>query len=260
MPTTHRYAPGRSSGGRSPRGSPAPQDSQPHGAALLYFQPSGTTTAANGRSSTGRAPVSNTGGWGFDSLRPCESWKVPRAPDPRPGREAGEQRGTGLTVTRPWAASPDPEPSNGEWGPTGQWTASGRRRTHAPVRGRTGAVACRRSDPRRRRRGASAAAHASVGQLVGPPGCRPGPLAGVQVRVLPGVLGHLEGPADGRRRQPFRKRKARTGVRVRSSLPPPGSVGPAGVDARLSSGRSRVQVPYGARMRCAVKAALAPMR
>lgn len=113
----------------------------------------------------------------------------------------------------------------------------------------TGAVACRRSDPRRRRWGANAAAHASVGQLVGPPGCRPGPLAGVQVRVLPGVLVHLEGPADGRRRQPFRKRKALTGMRVRSSLPPRCSVGPAGVDARLSSGRSRVQVPYGARRR-----------
>jgi hypothetical protein len=60
-----------------------------------------TATAASGRSSTGRAPVSKTGGWGFDSLRPCESWKVPRAPDPRPGREASEQRGTGLTVTWP---------------------------------------------------------------------------------------------------------------------------------------------------------------
>ena len=228
MPTTHRYAPGRSSGGRSPRGSPAPQDSQPHGAALLYFQPSGTTTAANGRSSTGRAPVSNTGGWGFDSLRPCESWKVPRAPDPRPGREAGEQRGTGLTVTRPWAASPDPEPSNGEWGRTGQWTASGRRRTVPP--------------------------HAGDGS-----GCLPPQRPTAETSWSP-ALRHEEGPADGRRRQPFRKRKARTGVRVRSSLPPPGSVGPAGVDARLSSGRSRVQVPYGARMRCAVKAALAPMR
>jgi hypothetical protein len=61
-----------------------------------------TTAAACGRSSTGRAPVSKTGGWGFDSLRPCESWKVPRAPDPRPGREASEQCGTGLTVTWPW--------------------------------------------------------------------------------------------------------------------------------------------------------------
>ena len=30
----------------------------------------------------------------------------------------------------------------------------------------------------------------------------------------------MEGPADGRRRQPSRKRKALTGVRVRSSLPP----------------------------------------
>jgi hypothetical protein len=41
----------------------------------------------------------------------------------------------------------------------------------------------------------------------------------------------LEGPADGRRRQPSRKRKAHTGVRVRSSLPPP-SEGDAGVARR----------------------------
>ena len=27
---------------------------------------------AQGRSSIGRAPVSKTGGWGFESLRPCE--------------------------------------------------------------------------------------------------------------------------------------------------------------------------------------------
>ena len=73
-----------------------------------------STTAASGRSSTGRAPVSNTGGWGFESLRPCASWKVPRAPDPRPGREAGEQRGTGLTVTWPWDTFPDSDPSDGE--------------------------------------------------------------------------------------------------------------------------------------------------
>lgn len=39
--------------------------------------------------------------------------------------------------------------------------------------------------------------------------------------------------------------ESRLGVRV--PLPPPSSVGPAGVDARLSSGRSRVRVPYGAR-------------
>ena len=32
---------------------------------------------AKGRSSTGRAPVSKTGGWGFESLRPCR----PRQPD-----------------------------------------------------------------------------------------------------------------------------------------------------------------------------------
>jgi hypothetical protein len=37
------------------------------------------------------------------------------------------------------------------------------------------------------------------------------------------------------------------GHEVRLLHLPPGSVGPAGVDARLSSGRSRVQVPYGAR-------------
>ncbi len=68
---------------------------------------------------------------------------------------------------------------------------------------------------------ASAAAHASVGQLAGPPGCRPGPLAGMQVRVLPGVQ------RGARRDQPMAgdgsrlgKRRAHTGVRVRSSLPP----------------------------------------
>ena len=37
------------------------------------------------------------------------------------------------------------------------------------------------------------------------------------------------------------------GHEVRLLHLPPGSVGPAGVDARLSSGRSRVRVPYGAR-------------
>jgi hypothetical protein len=41
----------------------------------------------------------------------------------------------------------------------------------------------------------------------------------------------MEGPADGRRRQPSRKRKAHTGVRVRSSLPPP-MEGDAGVARR----------------------------
>ena len=215
------------------------------------FPASGTTTATNGRSSTGRAPVSNTGGWGFESLRPCESWKVPRAPDPRPGREAGQQRGTGLTVTRPWVASPDPDPSDGEWGRTGQWTASGRRRTHAPVRGRTGAVACRRSDPRRRRRGASAAADASVGQLVGPPGCRPGPLAGVQVRVLPGVLLDRGGTSRWPATAAVSKTEGPHGRASSILAPSASSVGPAGVDARLSSGRSRVRVPYGARMPCA---------
>lgn len=91
---------------------------------------------------------------------------------------------------------------------------------------------------------ASAAAHASVGQLAARLAVDQVPSRACRFESCPM---HLEGPADGRRRQPSRKRKAHTGVRVRSSLPPPGSVGPAGVDARLSSGRSRVRVPYGAR-------------
>ena len=33
----------------------------------------GSREAAEGRSSIGRAPVSKTGGWGFESLRPCRS-------------------------------------------------------------------------------------------------------------------------------------------------------------------------------------------
>ena len=72
---------------------------------------------------------------------------------------------------------------------------------------------------------ASAAAHASVGQLAGPPGCRPGPLRACRFESCPAhtarrTCWHVEGPADGRRRQPSRKRKAHKGVRVRSSLPP----------------------------------------
>lgn len=113
-----------------------------------------------------------------------------------------------------------------------------------------------------------------LGNLAGPPGCRPGPLAGMQVRVLPGAPGgtsrwpataavsKTEGPhgrassilapsAVGRRRRggpaPGCYPGRGPGHEVRLLHLPPGSVGPAGVDARLSSGRSRVRVPYGAR-------------
>lgn len=57
--------------------------------------------------------------------------------------------------------------------------------------------------------------------------------------------------ADGRRRRggpaPGCYPGRGPGHEVRLLHLPPGSVGPAGVDARLSSGRSRVRVPYGAR-------------
>lgn len=57
--------------------------------------------------------------------------------------------------------------------------------------------------------------------------------------------------ADGRRRRggpaPGCYPGRGLGHEVRLLHLPPGSVGPAGVDARLSSGRSRVRVPYGAR-------------
>ena len=69
---------------------------------------------------TGRGRGFQTRRREFDSLRPCAiqlhrdrtSW----APDPRPGREADERRGTGLTVTRPWRSpsNPDPSGSGGE--------------------------------------------------------------------------------------------------------------------------------------------------
>src|SRR5690606_14551388 len=41
-------------------------------------RPVGPGEHPQGRSSTGRAPVSKTGGWGFKSLRPCEAWSPDR--------------------------------------------------------------------------------------------------------------------------------------------------------------------------------------
>ena len=209
----------------------------------------GTTQTTSGRSSTGRAPVSKTGGWGFESLRPCESWKVPRAPDPRPGREASEQRGTGLTVMRPWGHLSRLRPQR--WGVRANSIVDSIRQEPDPHCG-SGFLSPQRPTAetsgmpalRHMRRLGNWLARLAVDQVpCGHAGSSPAR------RTL-----HGEGPADGRRRQPFRKRKAHTGVRVRSSLPPrmedfhlpPGSVGPVGVDARLSSGRSRVRAPYGA--------------
>lgn len=177
---------------RSPRVTQT-QDPQPHGAALLYLRPRSprrrsaahnSATTASGRSSTGRAPVSKTGGWGFDSLRPCESWKVSRAPDPRPGREASEatwHRANGhMAVGTPLPTQTPAMGSEGELD-SGQHQAGAgpALRERSPV-----AAATHGGDVG----DASAAAHASVGQLAGPPGCRPGPLAGLQVRVLPDAL------------------------------------------------------------------------
>lgn len=92
--------------------SPRPRTRSLTGAALLHFaavvaaprKHSGERTTQQQQVDVAqleehRSPKPAAGG--FDSLRPCESWKVPRAPDPRPGREASEQRGTGLTVTWP---------------------------------------------------------------------------------------------------------------------------------------------------------------
>ena len=112
------------------------------------------STAANGRSSTGRAPVSNTDGWGFDSLRPCAR-KVPRAPDPRPGREAGEH-GTGLTVTRPWEHLSEPGPQRH------RSTGSGANSTVDSIRQQAGPV--RREPP--------AAAAATTPETSGMPALR----------------------------------------------------------------------------------------
>lgn len=174
-----------------------------------------TTAAASGRSSTGRAPVSKTGGWGFDSLRPCESWKVPRAPDPRPGREASEQRGTGLTVTWPWETSPDSDPRDGNEGEldSGQHQAGAgpALRERLPVAAATHGGDAGMPALRHMRRLGNWLARLAVDQV---PAGRAGSSPARR------TCRHMEGPADGRRRQPSRKRKAHTGVRVRSSLPP----------------------------------------
>ena len=66
-----------------------------------------------------------------------------------------------------------------EWGRTQQRTASGRRRTQ---RERWPAG---RGDPLRDERDASTAAHVSVGQLVGPPGCSPGPFGACRFESCP---------------------------------------------------------------------------
>lgn len=65
---------------------------------------------------------------------------------------------------------------------SGQHQAGSRTRT-------AGAASCRRSDPRRRRRGCQRCGTCVGWAIGGPPGCRPGPLAGMQVRVLPDALG-----------------------------------------------------------------------
>ena len=121
---------------------------------------------------------------------------------------------------------------------------------------------------------ASAAAHASVGQLAarlavdqvprGHAGSSPArrTRGGTSRWQATAAVSKTEGPhgrassilapsADGRRRRggpaPGCYLGRGLGHEVRLLHLPPGSVGPAGVDARLSSGRSRVRVPYGAR-------------
>lgn len=177
--STGLHDPGPAASRSGPFACPAPA-----GAVRRHAHNSTSTTS--GRSSIGRAPVSNSGGWGFEALRPCESWKVPRAPDPRPGREAGEQRGTGLAVTWPWGHLSRPRPQR--WGVGANSIVDSIRQEPDPHprERRPVAAATHGGDVG----DANAADHASVGQLAGPPGCRPGPLAGVQVRALPGALVH----------------------------------------------------------------------
>jgi hypothetical protein len=150
----------------------------------------------------------------------------------------------------------------------------------APV----GAASCRRSDPRRRRRGCQRCgtcvgwaiwlARLAVAQVPSR-ACRfescPAHLlacGGTSRRPATAAVSKTEGPygrassilapsAVGRRCRggpaPGCYPGRGPGHEVRLLHLPPGSVGPAGVDARLSSGRSRVRVPYGAH--CAVVAA-----
>jgi len=121
---------------------------------------------------------------------------------------------------------------------------------------------------------ASAAAHASVGQVAarlavdqvprGHAGSSPARRThgGTSRWPATAAVSKTEGPhgrassilapsAVGRRRRggpaPGCYPGRGPGHEVRLLHLPPGSVGPVGVDARLSSGRSRVRVPYGAR-------------
>lgn len=170
------------------------QDPQPHGAALLHLRPrfprhesqrrAHNSTTASGRSSTGRAPVSRTGGWGFDSLRPCESWKVPRAPDPRPGREASEatwHRANGhMAVGTPLPTQTPAMGSEGELD-SGQHQAGAgparRERFLSPQR------------PTAETSGMPALRHTRrLGNWLARLAVDQGALAGMQVRVLPDAL------------------------------------------------------------------------
>lgn len=100
------------------------------------------------------------------------SRKIPRVPDPRTAHKAVPS-GTGLTVKRPWGnlSRPSQAPSPERWwGPTQQWTAS----TASGPSYSWGADAVAAATCDGDVEDASVAAHASVGQLDGPPGCSPG--------------------------------------------------------------------------------------
>lgn len=137
-----------------------------------------------------------------------------------------KQRGTGLTVTWPWGHLSRLRPQR--WGVRANSIVDSIRQEPDPRRG-SGFLSPQR--PTAETSGMPALRHMRrLGNW----------LARLAVDQVPrGHAGssparrtsHMEGPADGRRRQPSRKRKAHTGVRVRSSLPPP-KEGEAGVARR----------------------------
>jgi hypothetical protein len=174
---------------RGPAASWGGPSAFPAGPPSRVGTPEGTTqqesaSAAGGRSSTGRAPVSKTGGWGFDSLRPCAPWKVPRAPDPRPGREISKQRGTGLTVTRPWGHLSRPRPQRRGVG--AKSIVDSIRQEPDPHCG-SGILSPQR--PTTETSGMPALRHMRrLGNMAGPPGCRPGPSRACRFESCPAHL------------------------------------------------------------------------
>ena len=124
-------------------------------AALLHVRTGAQTNNRMGVAQLVSAPVSNTGSWGFESLHPCDNFIVegPTGTGPATRPRGRRAHGTGLTVTRPWGTSPDPDLHPQEWGRTQQWTARPTSRrcsiglSQCPPIRRTGSQRCDQCPP-----------------------------------------------------------------------------------------------------------------